>query len=45
MGEIDTLSMNELGENNAHLMERLSQIKEFHMKKMRQSFGAGVNTK
>ena len=37
--------MNELGQNNEFLMERLSQIKEFHMKKMRQSFGAGVATK
>ena len=37
-GEIDTLNMGDLGQNDPYLMERLSRIKEFHMKKMRQTF-------
>lgn len=30
--------MNALKDNNSFLMERLSQIKEIHIKKMRESF-------
>lgn len=37
--------MNELGQNNEFLTERLSQIREFHIKKMRTSFGQGVADK
>ena len=31
--------MNALAENNSYLMERLSKIKEYHITKMRSSFG------
>ena len=34
--------MNKMAENNQFLQERLSQIKEFHMTKMRESFGGGA---
>ena len=44
-GEIDSLNVNALNDNNSFLMERLTQIKEFHMKKMRQSFGASAYKK
>ena len=43
MGEIDSLNMDNLAQNNEYLMERLSQIKEFHMAKAMKSFGTGVN--
>lgn len=37
--------MNELGQNNEFLIERLTQIREFHIKRMRTSFGQGVADK
>lgn len=37
-GEIDSLNVNALKDNNSYLMERLSQIKEYHISKMRETF-------
>ena len=44
-GEIDSLNMNQLAQNNEFFIERLTQIKEYHMKKMRDTFGTSLHDK